>query len=110
MELARMNREFSATLEMLGGGRRRQRTQSSPAHGSRPIFRADRISEVTESNNGEGGLSGDISALSTRGVSTEDEGFPELRPRPGSQTDSIASEEVMGKLDLDEEQRRSSGR
>ncbi|KAI0055429.1 hypothetical protein BV25DRAFT_1833163 [Artomyces pyxidatus] len=108
-QLRRMNETFSATLEFLGSGRRRERTQSSPGRD----LRTDRISEVTEpSTTGSGTSVGVSRNTSLRSDAGRDVRLPELllRPRPGSRTDSITSEEVLGKLELDDERRRSMGR
>ncbi|KAI0321425.1 autophagy-related protein 13-domain-containing protein [Amylostereum chailletii] len=127
-QLQRMNDDFVATMQMLGG-RRRERTQSSPnpslAPRSRehslgrgiglramesPRMRTERISEVSESGTtGSEGGSGNVSGV---GSVRSGLGLPEglsLRARPGSRTDSITSEEVLGKLELDDGQRRGSG-
>ncbi|KAI0041580.1 hypothetical protein FA95DRAFT_1548537 [Auriscalpium vulgare] len=106
-QLRRMNETFLATLEMVGGGRRRERTFSSPAS------RAERISEVSEpSATSAASGSRDVSRNSSlRSDMGRGRGLRELIPRrPGSRTDSIASEEVIGKLELDDERRRSMGR
>jgi autophagy-related protein 13 len=67
-----------------------------------------RISEVTEETSGSG--SGSTSANQD---SREDAVRAHMhslisQPRPGSRTDSITSEEVIGKLELDE-RRQSMG-
>ena len=116
-QLRRMNATFVASLEMLGSPRRRERTRSSPGPGPRdgefrnlgsPGPRVNRISEVTEE--GSGSMSGSGSANQN---SREDAARAHMRsllsqPRPGSRTSSITSEEVIGKLELDE-RRQSMG-
>jgi autophagy-related protein 13 len=108
-QLRRMNATFVASLEMLGSPRRRERTQSSPGPSRRdgeyrqlgsPVPRVERISEITE----EVSRSGSASASQN---SREDAAHAHMQslvsqPRPGSRTDSITSEEVIGKLELDE--------
>jgi autophagy-related protein 13 len=114
-----MNATFVASLEMLGSSpRRRERTQSSPGPEPRdgefrnvgsPGHRVDRISEITEE--GSASMSGSSGANRN---SREEAVRAHIRslvsqPRPGSRTDSITSEEVIGKLELDE-RRHSMGR
>ena len=110
-QLRRMNATFVASLEMLGSPRRRERTQSSPGpsprdgefrHFGSPGLRVERISEITEE--GSGSLSESASANQS---SREDAMRTHMRNlvsvgRPGSRTDSITSEEVIGKLELEE--------
>ena len=112
-QLRRMNATFVASLEMLGSPRRRERTRSSPGPGPRdgevrslgsPGPRVERISEITEEGSGSGSMSGSASANQN---SREDAARAHMRsllsqPRPGSRTSSITSEEVIGKLELDE--------
>jgi autophagy-related protein 13 len=116
-QLRRMNATFVASLEMLGSPRRRERTRSSPGPGPRdrslgsPGPRVERISEITEEGSGSGSMSGSASANQN---SREDAARAHMRsllsqPRPGSRTSSITSEEVIGKLELDE-RRQSMGR
>jgi autophagy-related protein 13 len=115
-----MNATFVASLEMLGSSpRRRERTQSSPGPEPRdgefrnlgsPGRRVERISEITEE--GSGSVRSRSSASANRN-SREDAMRAHMRslvsqPRPGSRTDSITSEEVIGKLELDE-RRQSMG-
>ncbi|KAH9965322.1 autophagy-related protein 13-domain-containing protein [Russula dissimulans] len=114
-QLRRMNATFVASLEMLGIPRRRERAQSSPGPGLRdgeyrhvgsPGHRVERISEITEE------ASGSESANATQS-SRESAARAHMQslisqPRPGSRTDSITSEEVIGKLELDE-RRQSVG-
>jgi autophagy-related protein 13 len=114
-QLRRMNATFMASLEMLGSPRRRERARSSPGPGPRdgelrnvgsPGNRVGRISEVTEETSGSG-------SASANEDSREDAVRAHMqslisRPRPGSRTDSITSEEVIGKLELDE-RRQSMG-
>ncbi|KAI9512003.1 autophagy-related protein 13-domain-containing protein [Russula earlei] len=113
--LRRMNATFVASLEMLGGPRRRERAQSSPGPGLRdgeyrnlgsPGRRVERISEITEEVSG----SESASANQNSRESAARAHMQSLvsRPRPGSRTDSITSEEVIGKLELDE-RRQSMG-
>lgn len=118
-QLRRMNATFVASLEMLGSPRRRERTQSSPGPGLRdgefrnlgsPGPRVERISEITEE--GSGSIAS-ASATSANQNSREEAARAHMRslvsqPRPGSRTDSITSEEVIGKLELDE-RRQSMG-
>ncbi len=113
-QLRRMNATFAASLEMLGNPRRRERTQSSPGPGPRdggfrnlgsPGPRVERISEITEEASG-GSMSGSASGSGNQN-SREDAARAHMRsllsqPRPGSRTSSITSEEVIGKLELDE--------
>ncbi|KAA1472595.1 hypothetical protein DENSPDRAFT_838916 [Dentipellis sp. KUC8613] len=142
-ELQRMNAAFAATLEMLGGARRRERTQSSPSpspspgsasgSGARPRpyresslsrgmreldsprRRAERISEVTEAST-ESGNASPMRETRGLGLGAERESGEAiglglvLGPRPGSRADSIASDQVIGKLELDDDRRRSMGR
>jgi autophagy-related protein 13 len=119
-QLRRMNATFVASLEMLGSPRRRERTQSSPGPGrhdgehrkrnsSGP--RVERISEITEEASRSTSESGSASANQ---ISREDAARAHMQslvsqPRPGSRTDSITSEEVIGKLELDD-RRQSMGR
>jgi autophagy-related protein 13 len=119
-QLRRMNATFVASLEMLGSPRRRERTRSSPGPGPRdgevrslgsPGPRVERISEITEEGSRSGSMSGSASANQN---SREDAARAHVRsllsqPRPGSRTSSITSEEVIGKLELDE-RRQSMGR
>lgn len=112
-QLRRMNATFVASLEMLNSPRRR--TQSSPGPGPRdgeyrnmgsPGRRVERISEITEESSGSASVSANRS-------SREDAARAHMQslvsqPRPGSRTDSITSEEVIGKLELDE-RRQSMG-
>lgn len=115
-QLRRMNATFVASLEMLGSPRRRERTRSSPGPGPRdrslgsPGPRVERISEITEEGSGSGSMSGSASANQN---SREDAARAHMRsllsqPRPGSRTSSITSEEVIGKLELDD-RRQSMG-
>jgi len=101
----RINEKFTASLR--GLGRRRERTHSSPSPAARDRFRAhdrtDRISEVTEESSTAthpGSATGSI--RSELGRTTSAQGFA----RPGSRTDSVGSEEVIGKLELDDGPRR----
>jgi|SRR5712671_333666 len=114
-QLRRMNATFLASLEMLGSPRRRERTQSSPGPGLRdgeyrhagsPGHRVERISEITEETSG----SESASANQNSRESAARVHMQSLisQPRPGSRTDSITSEEVIGKLELDE-RRHSMG-
>jgi autophagy-related protein 13 len=117
-QLRRMNATFVASLELLGSPRRRERTQSSPGPGPRdgefrslgsPGPRVERISEITEEGSA-GSMSGSASGNQN---SREDAARAHMRsllsqPRPGSRTSSITSEEVIGKLELDE-RRQSMG-
>ena len=121
-QLRRMNATFVASLEMLGSPRRRERTQSSPGPGPRdgefrslgsPGPRVERISEITEE--GSGSMSESASASASANQNSREEAARAhmmrglvSRPRPGSRTDSITSEEVIGKLELDE-RRQSMG-
>jgi autophagy-related protein 13 len=119
-QLRRMNATFVASLELLGSPRRRERTQSSPGPSRRdgeyrqlgsPVPRVERISEVTEEVSRSTSESGSVSANQN---SREDAARAHMQsmvsqPRPGSRTDSITSEEVIGKLELDE-RRQSMGR
>ncbi|KAI0266400.1 autophagy-related protein 13-domain-containing protein [Gloeopeniophorella convolvens] len=125
-QLRRMNATFVASLESFGGPRRRERTRSSPGPSPRPGsrdgsdyrqmgpgspgLRAQRISEVTEEASGSGSASASGSAGQS---SREDAARAHMQgllgrapPRPGSRTDSITSEEVIGKLELDERRQR----
>jgi len=120
-QLRRMNATFVASLEMLGSPRRRERTRSNPGPGPHagevrslgsPGPRVERISEITEegSGSGSGSMSGSASANQN---SREDAARAHMRsllsqPRPGSRTSSITSEEVIGKLELDD-RRQSMG-
>jgi autophagy-related protein 13 len=117
-QLRRMNATFVASLEMLGSPRRRERTRSSPGPGPRnrdlgsPGLRVERISEITEEASGSASTSVSDSASanqnSREGVARAHIQSLLSRPRPGSRTDSITSEEVIGKLELDE-RRQSMG-
>jgi autophagy-related protein 13 len=118
-QLRRMNATFVASLEMLGSPRRRERTRSNPGPGPHagevrslgsPGPRVERISEITEEGSGSGSMSGSASANQN---SREDAARAHMRsllsqPRPGSRTSSITSEEVIGKLELDD-RRQSMG-
>jgi len=111
-QLRRMNATFVASLEMLGSPRRRERTRSSPGPGPRnrdlgsPGLRVERISEITEEASGSASTSVSDSASanqnSREGVARAHIQSLLSRPRPGSRTDSITSQEVIGKLELDE--------
>jgi autophagy-related protein 13 len=113
-QLRRMNATFVASLEMLGSPRRRERTRSSPGPGPRngglgsPGCRVERISEITEEASGSASASTSVSEgasanqNSREGVARAHMQSLLSRPRPGSRTDSITSEEVIGKLELDE--------
>jgi autophagy-related protein 13 len=114
-QLRRMNATFVASLEMLGSPRRRERTRSSPGPGPRdgeyrglgsPGLRVERISEITEEASGSTSTSASEGASanqsSREGVARAHIQSLLSRPRPGSRTDSITSEEVIGKLELDE--------
>jgi autophagy-related protein 13 len=116
-QLRRMNATFVASLEMLGNPRRRERARSSPGPGPRdgehrsPGMRVERISEITEESNTSASMSVSASAsASTNQNSREDAARAHMQsmlsePRPGSRTDSITSEEVIGKLELDDRRR-----
>lgn len=121
-QLRRMNATFVASLEMLGSPRRRERARSSPGPGTRdsehrqlssPGKRVERISEITEESNASASVSVSASAsgsASTNQNSREDAARAHMQslvsqPRPGSRTDSITSEEVIGKLELDDRRR-----
>jgi len=110
-QLRRMNATFVASLEMLGSPRRRERTRSSPGPGPRdgeyrglgsPGLRVERISEITEEASGSTSTSASANQSSREGVARAHIQSLLSRPRPGSRTDSITSEEVIGKLELDE--------
>lgn len=116
-QLRRMNATFVASLEMLGSPRRRERARSSPGPGPReseprqlgsPGTRVERISEITEETSASASVSVSASAsASTNQNSREDAARAHMQgmlsqPRPGSRTDSITSEEVIGKLELDD--------
>ena len=114
-QLRRMNATFVASLELLGSPRRRERARSSPGPGgehrqlSSPGMRVERISEITEESNTSVSASASASA-STNQNSREDAARAHMQsllsePRPGSRTDSITSEEVIGKLELDDRRR-----
>ncbi|KAI0300501.1 hypothetical protein B0F90DRAFT_419248 [Multifurca ochricompacta] len=116
-QLRRMNATFVASLEMLGSPRRRERAHSSPAPGPRdgeyrqlgsPGPRVERISEITEETSGSASVGGSTSANREDAARAHMESLVS-QPRPGSRTDSITSEEVIGKLELDE-RRQSMGR
>lgn len=116
-QLRRMNATFVASLEMFDSPRRRER-RSSPGPGSRdgehrqlnsPGMRVERISEITEEASASASASVSASA-STNQNSREDATRAHMQsllshPRPGSRTDSITSEEVIGKLELDDRRR-----
>lgn len=120
-QLRRMNATFVASLEMLGSPRRRERARSSPGPGgehrqlSSPGTRVERISEITEESNNASASATSVSASASGSASTnqnsrEDAARAHMQslvsqPRPGSRTDSITSEEVIGKLELDERRR-----
>ncbi|KAI9465783.1 autophagy-related protein 13-domain-containing protein [Lactarius psammicola] len=119
-QLRRMNATFVASLEMLGSPRRRERAGSSPGPGSRdrqlgsPGMRVERISEITEEASATS-ASVSVSASGSRSASTNQNSREDAtrahmqsllsQPRPGSRTDSITSEEVIGKLELDDRRR-----
>jgi autophagy-related protein 13 len=114
-----MNATFVASLEMLGSPRRRERTRSSPGPEPRdgefrnsgsPGHRVERISETTEEGSGSMSESASASANqhSREGAMRAHMRSLVSQPRPGSRTDSITSEEVIGKLELDE-RRQSMG-
>ena len=125
-QLRRMNATFVASLELLGSPRRRERARSSPGPGPRdgehrqlssPGTRVERISEITEESNASASASASVSvsasasaSASTNQNSREDAARAHMQsllsqPRPGSRTDSITSEEVIGKLELDDRRR-----
>ncbi|KAI9441306.1 autophagy-related protein 13-domain-containing protein [Lactarius indigo] len=123
-QLRRMNATFVASLELLGSPRRRERARSSPGPGFRdgehrqlssPGMRVERISEITEeasATSASVSVSASASAsASTNQNSREDAARAHMQsllsqpPRPGSRTDSITSEEVIGKLELDDRRR-----
>ncbi len=122
-QLRRMNATFVASLEILESPRRRERARSSPGPGSRdgehrqqssPGMRVERISEITEeasAASASASMSASASAsASTNQNSREDAARAHMQsllsePRPGSRTDSITSEEVIGKLELDDRRR-----
>lgn len=114
-QLRRMNATFVASLELLGSPRRRERARSSPGPAPRdveirslgsPGRRVERISEATEEATASTSTSVSESASanqsSREGVARAHMQSLLSRPRPGSRTSSIASEEVIGKLELDE--------
>ena len=122
-QLRRMNATFVASLEILESPRRRERARSSPGPGSRdgehrqqssPGMRVERISEITEEASAAS-ASVSVSASASASASTnqnsrEDAARAHMQsllsePRPGSRTDSITSEEVIGKLELDDRRR-----
>jgi autophagy-related protein 13 len=120
-QLRRMNATFVASLELLGSPRRRERARSSPGPGppdgeirslGSPGRRVERISETTEEATASTSTSVSESASanqnSREGVARAHMQSLLSRPRPGSRTSSIASEEVIGKLELDE-RRESMG-
>ncbi|THH16071.1 hypothetical protein EW146_g4509 [Bondarzewia mesenterica] len=123
-KLRRMNEAFEATMQAFGGrgrGRERERTRSDVGYRERgarmtdsPMQRANRISEVTETSAGSAGASlrsertGSTSARTGDGI-VDEGGLLMLRPRPVSRADSIAEEEVLGRLDFDDDRRRSMG-
>ena len=123
-QLRRMNATFVASLEMLGSPRRRERVRSSPGPGTRdgehrqlgsPGTRVERISEITEESNASASASASVSVSASASASAnqnsrEDAARAHMQsqlsqPRPGSRTDSITSEEVIGKLELDDRRR-----
>jgi autophagy-related protein 13 len=125
-QLRRMNATFVASLEMLGSPRRRERARSSPGPGTRdgehrqlgsPGTRVERISEITEESNASASASASVSVSASASASAsanqnsrEDAARAHMQsllsqPRPGSRTDSITSEEVIGKLELDDRRR-----
>jgi autophagy-related protein 13 len=119
-QLRRMNATFVASLEMLGSPRRRERTRSSPGpshrdgehrHLGSPGPRVERISEITEEASRSTSESGSASANQNSREYAARAHMHSLvsHPRPGSRTDSITSEEVIGKLELDD-RRQSMGR
>jgi autophagy-related protein 13 len=116
-QLRRMNATFVASLEMLGSPRRRERTQSSPGPDNRdgetrnlgsPGPRVERISEVTEEGSASMSEGGSANLNSREEAARAHMRSLVSQPRPGSRTDSITSEEVIGKLELDE-RRQSMG-
>ena len=120
-QLRRMNATFVASLEMLGSPRRRERARSSPGPGPRdgeirslgsPGRRVERISEITEEATASASTSvsegASANQSSREGVARAHMQSLLSRPRPGSRTSSITSEEVIGKLELDE-RRQSMG-
>ena len=115
-QLRRMNATFVASLEMLGSPRRRERTQSSPGPDSREEYRnlgspgprVERISEITEEGSGSMSEGGSANLNSREEAARAHMRSLVSGPRPGSRTDSITSEEVIGKLELDE-RRQSMG-
>ena len=122
-QLRRMNATFVASLEMLGSPRRRERARSSPGPGpgprdgesrslGSPGRRVERISEITEEGTASASTSVSESASanqnSREGMARAHMQSLLSRPRPGSRTSSITSEEVIGKLELDE-RRQSMG-
>ncbi|KAI0002459.1 autophagy-related protein 13-domain-containing protein [Russula compacta] len=112
-QLRRMNATFVASLEMLSSPRRR--AQSSPGPGPRdgeyrnigsPGRRVERISEITEESSTS--ASGSANRSSREDAARAHMQSLVSQARPGSRTDSITSEEVIGKLELDE-RRQSMG-
>jgi autophagy-related protein 13 len=111
--LRQMNRTFLESLEGLGGGRRRERRSSSrleedngSERSSEPDPTLGRMS--TEGSGGGGGGGGGRGRI-----------LPPPRPRLGSRSTSTGgiylggvqgSDEVLGRLSLDDERRRSRGR
>ncbi|KAH9006509.1 hypothetical protein EDB86DRAFT_739564 [Lactarius hatsudake] len=123
-QLRRMNATFVASLELLGSPRRRERARSSPGPSFRegehrqlgsPGMRVERISEITEEASATsasvGGSASASASVGTNQNSREDAARAHMQsllsqpPRPGSRTDSITSEEVIGKLELDDRRR-----
>ncbi|KAF8273506.1 autophagy-related protein 13-domain-containing protein [Lactarius quietus] len=114
-QLRRMNATFVASLEMLGSPRRRERARSSPGPGSRdgehrqlssPGKRVERISEITEESNASASASASVSNSREEAARAHMQNLlSHSQPRPGSRTDSITSEEVIGKLELDDRRR-----
>ena len=123
-QLRRMNATFVASLELLGSPRRRERARSSPGPVPRdgefrslgsPGRRVERISETTEEATASTSTSTSVSESASANQNSREgvarahmQSLLSSRPRPGSRTSSIASEEVIGKLELDE-RRQSMG-
>lgn len=115
-KLRQMNQAFLESLEGLGGARRRERTSSrlGSDQGS-PRSSEGGIGREREGGGSSGHASRDSGGNSTRGRApfTLPPRKPPLESRGSASTDVSGvqgSDEVMGRMSLEEERRRSRGR
>ena len=106
-KLRQMNQTFMESLEGLGGARRRERTTSrlSSDQGS------PRSSEGGIGREREGGGSGNVSRGRAPFTMLPRRPLPDSRGSTSTDVSGVqGSDEVMGRMSLDEERRRSRGR